>query len=91
MAHAARIVLRSVATVDVSKNVDTIYISVYCLRMTTSKELKRWLAKQGARFAAGKGSHLRVFLKGRQSALPMHSGEMKTGTVEAIKKQLGLK
>jgi mRNA interferase HicA len=59
--------------------------------MTTSKELKRWLAKQGARFAPGKGSHLRVFLKGRQSVLPMHSGELKTGTVEAIKKQLGLK
>ena len=59
--------------------------------MTTSKELKRWLARQGATFAAGKGSHLRVFLKGRQSVLPMHSGEMKIGTVEAIKKQLGLK
>ena len=29
--------------------------------------------------------------EGRQSVLPMHSGEMKTGTVEAIKKQLGLK
>ena len=59
--------------------------------MTTSKELKRWLAKQGATFASGKGSHLRVFLKGRQSVLPMHSGELKTGTVGAIKKQLGLK
>jgi len=59
--------------------------------MTTSKELKRWLAKQGATFKAGKGSHLRVFLNGRQSVLPMHGGEMKTGTVQAIKKQLGLK
>jgi len=59
--------------------------------MTTSKELKRWLAKQGATFEAGKGSHVRVFLNDRQSVLPMHSGEMKTGTVQAIKKQLGLK
>jgi mRNA interferase HicA len=32
-----------------------------------------------------------VFLNGRQSVLPMHGGEMKTGTIEAIKKQLGLK
>jgi mRNA interferase HicA len=59
--------------------------------MTTSKELKRWLTKQGAAFKAGKGSHMRVFLNGRHSVLPMHGGEMKTGAVEAIKKQLGLK
>ena len=56
-----------------------------------SAEFKRWLAKQGATFAPGKGGHLKVFLKGHQSVLPMHSTELKTGTVEAIKKQLGLK
>jgi mRNA interferase HicA len=56
-----------------------------------SAEFKRWLARQGATFAPGKGSHLKVSLKGRQSVLPMHSSELKTGTVEAIKKQLGLK
>jgi mRNA interferase HicA len=56
-----------------------------------SKEFKRWLEKQGATFRAGKGSHLRVYLNGRQSVLPMHSAELKTGLVEAIKKQLGLK
>lgn len=56
-----------------------------------SKEFKRWLAKQGATFKRGKGSHFKVFLNGRQSVLPMHSMELKTGTVEAIKKQLGLK
>jgi len=56
-----------------------------------SKEFKRWLQKQGATFRAGKGSHLRVYLNGRQSVLPMHSAELKTGLVEAIKKQLGLK
>jgi mRNA interferase HicA len=57
----------------------------------TSKEFKRWLAEQGATFKAGKGSHLKVYLNGRQSVLPMHSSELKKGTVEGIKKQLGLK
>lgn len=56
-----------------------------------SAEFKRWLAKQGATFRPGKGGHLKVFLHGRQAVLPMHSAEIKTGTVEAIKKQLGLK
>lgn len=56
-----------------------------------SNEFKRWLAKQGATFEPGKGSHLKVFLNGRQSVLPMHASELKTGLVEAIKKQLGLK
>jgi mRNA interferase HicA len=56
-----------------------------------SAEFKRWLAKQGATFSPGRGSHLKVNLNGRQSVLPMHSTELKTGTVEAIKKQLGLK
>ena len=56
-----------------------------------SNEFKRWLAKQGATFQQGKGSHIKVFLNSRQSVLPMHSAELKTGTVEGIKKQLGLK
>jgi mRNA interferase HicA len=56
-----------------------------------SNEFKRWLAKQGATFQPGKGSHLKVFLNGRQSVMPMHTTELKTGTVEGIKKQLGLK
>ena len=56
-----------------------------------SNEFKRWLVKQGATFAQGKGSHVKVFLNGRQSVLPMHATELKTGTVEAIEKQLGLK
>jgi len=38
-----------------------------------------------------RGSHLKVYLNGKQSILPMHNAELKTGTVEAIKKQLGLK
>jgi mRNA interferase HicA len=56
-----------------------------------SHEFKRWLAQQGASFEKGKGSHLKVFLNGRQSILPMHRAEMKKGTLEGIKKQLGLK
>ena len=56
-----------------------------------SKEMKKWLEKQGATFEPGKGGHLRVFLNGRFSVLPMHSTDLKKGTVEGIKKQLGLK
>jgi mRNA interferase HicA len=57
----------------------------------TSKEFKRWLAQRGALFKAGKGSHLKVYLNGKQSVLPMHNAELKKGLVEGIKKQLGLK
>jgi predicted RNA binding protein YcfA (HicA-like mRNA interferase family) len=32
-----------------------------------------------------------VTLKGRTTVMPTHGAEMRTGTVEAIKKQLGLK
>ena len=60
-------------------------------RAVTSKEFKRWLAGLGAVFKAGKGSHLKVYLNGRQSVLPMHNAELKKGLVEGIKKQLGLK
>lgn len=56
-----------------------------------SAEFKRWLAEQGATFMPGKGSHLKVFLNGMQSVLPMHGKELKKGTAEGIKKQLGLK
>jgi mRNA interferase HicA len=56
-----------------------------------SSEFKRWLEKQGATFASGKGGHLRVELNGRFSVLPMHSKDLKKGLVEGIKKQLGLK
>jgi mRNA interferase HicA len=45
----------------------------------------------GATFKAGKGSHLKVTLNGRNSVLPMHSNSLGTGVVAAIKKQLGLK
>jgi mRNA interferase HicA len=56
-----------------------------------SSEFKRWLAGQGATFTSGHGSHLIVRLNGKSSVLPMHSKELKTGTVQSIKKDLGLK
>jgi mRNA interferase HicA len=56
-----------------------------------SKQFKKWLEQQGATFHGMKGSHLKVSCNGKQSILPMHSAELKTGTVEGIKKQLGLK
>jgi len=57
-----------------------------------SKQFKKWLARQGATFQSGKGSHLKVFLDGRQSVLPMHGKtEIGKGLENTIKRQLGLK
>ena len=54
--------------------------------------MKKWLEQQGATFAPGKGSHLKVFLDGKQSSLPMHgTSELGKGLEAAIKRQLGLK
>jgi mRNA interferase HicA len=65
--------------------------SVYIYLMN-SKQMKKWLEQQGATFQPGKGSHLKVFLNGRQSALPMHgTTELGKGLEAAIKRQLGLK
>lgn len=61
------------------------------LESMNSKELKRWLTQQGATFGTMKGSHLKVYLNGKQSILPMHNTDLKKVTVEGIKKQLGLK
>ena len=64
---------------------------MFILLFMNSKELKRWLEKQGATFENAKGSHIKVYLNGRFSILAMHNTELKKGTVEGIKKQLGLK
>lgn len=58
----------------------------------TSSELKRWLQKQGCRFEPGRGGHLTVRHGDRVSTLPMNGKqkELKTGTVQGIKKDLGL-
>jgi mRNA interferase HicA len=58
----------------------------------TSRELKRWLEKQGCTFGTQKGSHLKVYRGDKQTVIPMHpKKEIKTGTVNGIKKALGLK
>lgn len=55
-------------------------------------EFRRWLAKQGATFTPGKGSHQKVSLNGRSTVFPDHGAkEIGTGLVEKIKKDLGLK
>jgi mRNA interferase HicA len=64
---------------------------LFIINTVTSKEFRRWLAQQGALFKPGKGSHVKVYLNGRQSVPPMHNAELKRGLVEGIKKQLGLK
>lgn len=56
-----------------------------------AKEFKRWLESRGVVFRPGKGGHLKCYLGDRRSVLPMHSGELKTGLAEGVKKQLGLK
>ncbi|WP_307719083.1 type II toxin-antitoxin system HicA family toxin [Massilia glaciei] len=51
-------------------------------------EFVRWLKLQGATFKDGT-NHLKVYLNGRQSTLPIHPAkELRTGLVEAVKKQL---
>jgi mRNA interferase HicA len=60
-------------------------------RVVTSNQLKRWLAGRGCTFEEG-SKHIRVFYRGRATLLPRHgSKELPTGTVEGIKKELGLK
>jgi mRNA interferase HicA len=57
-----------------------------------TNEFRRWLAQKGAVFKPGKGSHVKVYLNGRMSVLPMHGAkEIGTGLMEKIKKDLGLK
>ena len=57
----------------------------------TSNEFKRWLLRQGVTFENAKGSHVKLHPNGLPSVLPIHAKALKTGTVEGIKKQLGLK
>lgn len=54
-------------------------------------EFLRWLLAQGVVTKDGK-KHLKLYYNGKQSHLPRHpSTELKTGLVEGVKKQLGLK
>jgi len=57
----------------------------------TASELKRWLARQGCTFKEGT-RHTKIHKGNRSSQIPRHpSTEIKTGTLRAILKQLGLK
>ena len=65
---------------------------VFIIEPMNSKQVKKWLEQQGATFQPGKGSHLKVFLNGKQATLPMHgTAELGKGLEAAIKRQLGLK
>lgn len=56
----------------------------------TSNELKRWLKKQGCTFVEGR-KHTMAYLGDKFAPIPRHGKqELPTGTVEAIKRQLGL-
>ena len=63
------------------------------MSLVNSNQFKRWLRKQGCTFTPGHGGHLIVRRGDNGSVLPMGGGrkEMPTGTVEAIKRNLGLK
>jgi predicted RNA binding protein YcfA (HicA-like mRNA interferase family) len=76
--------------------------AIWCwaLRNTKCPEFSShlsWSSKNTARqlnsFGTQNGSHLKVYPGGKRSIMPIHGGkrEVKTGTVAAIKKQLGLK
>jgi mRNA interferase HicA len=52
-------------------------------------EFRRWLAEQGATFKEA-SKHTKVYLNGKQSTLPRHSGDIGEGLRRAILKQLGL-
>jgi len=58
-----------------------------------SCQAKRFLAKQGATFSAGKGDHLIVALNGRRSVMPQHGGskELGKGLWQPILKQLDIR
>ena len=61
-------------------------------KVVTGNELKRWLLRLGAKFEPGKGSHFKVSLNGKTATVPIHGKkEMKTGTIEGIKKALGIR
>jgi predicted RNA binding protein YcfA (HicA-like mRNA interferase family) len=59
----------------------------------TSRELIRKLRRLGAEFdpGRGKGGHIRVELAGRRSIVPTGSGEIRTGTLFMILRDLGLR
>jgi mRNA interferase HicA len=56
-----------------------------------ASELRRWLKKQGCTFA-DESRHTRIVLGSKISRMPRHPAkEIKTGTLQAILKDLDLK
>lgn len=54
-------------------------------------EFLRWLKSQGVTIEQGT-KHLKLYHNGKKTILPRHPAkELKTGLVEGVKKQLGLK
>jgi predicted RNA binding protein YcfA (HicA-like mRNA interferase family) len=58
----------------------------------TSRELLRRLRRVGATVVTepGKGGHIMVVLHGRQSFMPIGSGELRSGTLHTILRDLGV-
>jgi mRNA interferase HicA len=54
-------------------------------------ELRRILARKGALFAEGRGSHVKVRLGSRATVLPMHNKDIPTGTFHVMLRNLGLR
>jgi predicted RNA binding protein YcfA (HicA-like mRNA interferase family) len=48
------------------------------------------LESRGVTFKSGRGGHLKAYLGNRRSVVPMHAGDLKTGLMKAILKQLGI-
>ena len=56
-----------------------------------ASELRRWLKKQGCTFVE-ESRHTRIILGKKISRMPRHPAkELKTGTLDAILKDLGLR
>lgn len=54
--------------------------------------VERYAVRKGIpyRAEAGKGSHRKVWLGDHRSVVPIHSGDLPTGTYRAILRQLGI-
>lgn len=56
------------------------------------RRLRRLAAKRGVDFEIAEGkNHTKVMLAGRRSVVGRHSVDLKTGTLNGILKQLGLR
>lgn len=56
------------------------------------RAIERYARREGleCEVKQGKGSHRKIVLGRRRSVIPMHGGDLPTGTYRAILKQLGV-